>query len=235
MSIAVAERRRRHRSTALDALRRPACSRRSARPPRSRGWPRRARRPSAGTLSPASKPTMSPGTSSSAGTSTIWPSRRTLAVMISICRSAATLSAALPSWCRPIDRVEHGQADARRGRSTTSCRAMMLHDRGAEQHELHEVAVLAQERLPGRFLRLLGELVRPVLRSRRAFTSAVAEPDRGVDREPLARLLDREGVPLDRSLVGRGGASRVDRHRRRHRKPLSRAHPTRGPRCHHVS
>ncbi len=59
-------------------------------------------RPSAGTLSPASNPTMSPGTSSSAGISSSWPSRRTLAVMISICRRAATLSAALPSWCKPI-------------------------------------------------------------------------------------------------------------------------------------
>ena len=59
-------------------------------------------RPSAGTLSPASKLTTSPGTRSSAGTSTIWPSRLTAAVMINICRSAATLSAALPSWCRPI-------------------------------------------------------------------------------------------------------------------------------------
>ena len=59
-------------------------------------------RPSAGTLSPASNPTMSPGTSSSAGTWARWPSRRTFAVMISICRRAATLSAALPSWCSPI-------------------------------------------------------------------------------------------------------------------------------------
>jgi hypothetical protein len=59
-------------------------------------------RPSAGTLSPASKLTMSPGTSSSAGIPSISPSRRTRAVMISICRRAATLSAALPSWCRPI-------------------------------------------------------------------------------------------------------------------------------------
>ncbi len=59
------------------------------------------RRPSAGTLSPASNPTMSPGTSSSAGTRKRSPPRRTLAEMISIWRSAATLSAALPSWCRP--------------------------------------------------------------------------------------------------------------------------------------
>ncbi len=63
-------------------------------------------RPSAGTLSPASNPTMSPGTSSSAGTSCTCPSRLTLAVMINICFRAATLSAALPSWCRPINALK---------------------------------------------------------------------------------------------------------------------------------
>ncbi len=82
-------------------------------------------RPSAGTLSPASKLTMSPGTRSSAGTSSTWPSRLTLAVMISICRSAATLSAALPSWFRPITALS-----TVRPRMTipveTSCSATML-------------------------------------------------------------------------------------------------------------
>ena len=59
------------------------------------------RRPSAGILSPASKVTMSPGTSSSAGRSIASPPRRTCALMSSIFWSAATLSAALPSWLRP--------------------------------------------------------------------------------------------------------------------------------------
>ncbi len=54
-------------------------------------------RPSADTLSPASKVMMSPGTSSSAGNSTSSPFRRAFALMISILRSAATLSAAFPS------------------------------------------------------------------------------------------------------------------------------------------
>jgi hypothetical protein len=60
-----------------------------------------SRRPSAGTTSPASIATTSPGTSSSAG---IWrssPSRRTRALTIIIFCSAATASAALPSWRRP--------------------------------------------------------------------------------------------------------------------------------------
>ena len=61
----------------------------------------RTSRPSAGTLSPASKVTMSPGTSSSAGMSARSPPRRTCAWIRSIFCSAATLSAALPSWFRP--------------------------------------------------------------------------------------------------------------------------------------
>ncbi len=60
-----------------------------------------SRRPSAGILSPASNVTTSPGTSSSAGTSTRSPSRRTCALITSIFCSAATLSAALPSWFSP--------------------------------------------------------------------------------------------------------------------------------------
>ena len=58
-------------------------------------------RPSAGILSPASKETTSPGTSSSAGMSTCPPPRRACALIRSIFWSAATLSAALPSWFRP--------------------------------------------------------------------------------------------------------------------------------------
>ena len=60
-----------------------------------------SRRPSAGILSPASNATTSPGTSSSAGTSRRSPPRRTCARITSIFCSAATLSAALPSWLRP--------------------------------------------------------------------------------------------------------------------------------------
>ena len=59
------------------------------------------RRPSAGILSPASNATTSPGTSSSPGTSASSPPRRTCARITSIFCSAATLSAALPSWFRP--------------------------------------------------------------------------------------------------------------------------------------
>ena len=74
-----------------------ACSRRSARPPRSPGSrrPARGRRPAPcrplrnRRCRPAPAPPPAPRRS--------WPSRLTLAVMISICFSDATLSAALPS------------------------------------------------------------------------------------------------------------------------------------------
>ena len=61
----------------------------------------------------------------------------------------------------------------------------MLTIAGAEQHELHQVAVLAQERVPARLLRLLGELVRPVLRARRFSTSARGQAGPRVDAERL--------------------------------------------------
>ena len=58
-------------------------------------------RPSAGTTSPASIETTSPGTSSPAGSCTSSPPRRTRALTIIIFWSAATASAAFPSWRRP--------------------------------------------------------------------------------------------------------------------------------------
>ena len=60
------------------------------------------------------------------------------------------------------DRVEHGQAD-----DHDAGRPLLQRDdaddRGAEQDELHQVAVLAEERLPARLLLPLRELVRPDL------------------------------------------------------------------------
>ena len=79
--------------------------------------------------------------------------------MISIFWSAATLSAALPSWFRPRTAFEHGQAEDHEPR-----RELLQRDdadgRGAEQDELHQVPVLAQERLPAWLLLRLRELVR---------------------------------------------------------------------------
>src|SRR6516164_5097755 len=57
--------------------------------------------PSAGTMSPASMATTSPGTSCPAGISASAPSRRTLALTIIICCSAATAVAAFPSCRKP--------------------------------------------------------------------------------------------------------------------------------------
>ena len=120
--------------------------------------------------------------------------------MISIWRSAATLSAALPSWCRPITALSTVSP------STTSAvakswMATMLTTRGADEHELHEVAVLTQERLPRRFGRLLGELVRPVLRPSLG-DLARAQPDGGVDVEAPAHLVARQVVPEHGLIVG---------------------------------
>ena len=71
------------------------------RPPRSPASRRRAAARRPGPCRRPRRSTMSPGTSSSAGMSTRSPSRRTCAWIRSIFWSAATLSAALPSWLRP--------------------------------------------------------------------------------------------------------------------------------------
>ena len=70
----------------------------------------RRSRPSAGTMSSASIETISPGTSCSAGISCSCPSRLTLALMIIICRRAATAAAAFPSCCRPSTARHPGSA-----------------------------------------------------------------------------------------------------------------------------
>ena len=119
-------------------------------------------RPSAGTRSPASMLTMSPGTSSSIGTEASLPSRRTLALTIIIFWSAATLAFALPSWLRPMAALKQGQADEHdAGRDLV--REEEAEDARDQQDDLHRVLVLAQERLPARLLRRVGEVVRSVL------------------------------------------------------------------------
>ena len=74
-------------------------------------------------------------------------------------------------------------------------------DRGAEQDELHQVAVLAQERSPAGLLLRLRELVRADLRAPPLDLGGV-EPERDLDPEPLTRLFGREAVPRD-CLVSR--------------------------------
>ena len=65
---------------------------------------------------------------------------------------------------------------------------------GRQQDDLHRVAVLAQERLPARLLRRLGELVRAVLGSTRV---CLGLRQSALERHalPLERGLWREGVP----------------------------------------
>jgi hypothetical protein len=91
------------------------------------------------------------------------------------------------------DRVEDRQAD------DDDARAELLErgdadDRGAEEDELHQVAVLAQERLPAGLLLRLGELVGAVLRTA-ALDLGGVEPRPRVDDELGAHLLYREVVP----------------------------------------
>ena len=132
------------------------------------------RRPSAGILSPASKETTSPGTSSSAGMSVSSPPRRTCALISEHLLERGDALRRLPLLVQAEDRVEHGQADDHDPGAELLQRDD-ADDRGADEDELHQVAVLAQERPPAGLRLRLVELVRAVLRRRRS-TSAASSP-----------------------------------------------------------
>ena len=126
--------------------------------------------------------------------------------MISIWRSAATLSAALPSWCRPITALTHGQAeDDQPGRDVLQ--GDDADDRRPDEHQLHQVAVLAQERPPARLLGLLGQLVRAVPLPPLDDLGR-AQTDGRIDVQPATDLVGREPVPLGLG-VGSGGGGRT--------------------------
>jgi len=171
-------------------------------------------RPSAGTISPASIATISPGTSRSAGISASWPSRLTLALMITIFCRAETAAVAFPSWCRPSTRVEKRQQDQQDARAELLERVEAA-DAGREQHELHRVAVLAEERVPAGLGLASGELVRaeplgPRGRLGRAETALSIHPFGVQD------LIDAERVPRGPAVRGRPSRSRCTRRSRSH-------------------
>ena len=137
-----------------------------------------SRRPSAGILSPASNETMSPGTSSSAGMSTRCAAAARVRLDQEHLLERGDALRRLALLVQAQDRVEHGQADDHDpGRELLQ--GDDADDRRAEQDELHQVAVLAEERPPARLLLRLRELVRAVNCARRRSTSAASSPERG--------------------------------------------------------
>ena len=119
------------------------------------------RRPSAGTLSPASNDDDVAGHELVGRESVSSPPRRACALMIIIFCSAATLSAALPSWSGRARRSTPSTGEARPGARTQE--RGDAHDGRAQQDELHQVAVLAQERAPARLGAPPRRAVGPVL------------------------------------------------------------------------
>ncbi len=87
-----------------------------------------------------------------------------------------------------------------------SCSAIDADDGGADEDELHQVAVLAQKRLPAWLLLRLRELVRADLLTTPIDLGSL-EPARRVDAELRARFLRRHAVPH-----GRGAGSLRTRH-----------------------
>ena len=92
--------------------------------------------------------------------------------------------------------VEHGQPEDRDPRGELLERDH-AHDRGADEDELHQVAVLAQERVPARLLLGLRELVRAVLRAPPLDVVGIETPG-GVDLELRADVVGLHPMPRDR-------------------------------------
>src|SRR5262249_4193798 len=93
-------------------------------------------------------------------------------------------------------RVEDGQPDDRDPRAELLQRSH-ADDRSTEEDELHQVAVLAQERVPARLRLRLGKLVRADLGAPLLHFGRV-EPGLRVDAELRADLLGGQVVPRDR-------------------------------------
>ena len=171
------------------------------------------RRPSAGTLSPASKVTMSPGTTSSAGMSTRCAASADMRVDQEHLLERGDALRRLALLVEAEDRVQHGQAD-----DHETGRPLLQRDdaddRGAEQDELHQVAVLAEERAaspaPSSPPRACSGRPPPVAarpRRRRDRTAARPRAARR-PRPPSARASSRRDRPAGR-LLDRGSAHRV--------------------------
>ena len=113
------------------------------------------------------------------------------AVMISIWRSAATLSAALPSWCRPITALS-----TVRPRTTspveTSWRATMLTTAAPTSTSCIRSRYWRRNAFQAGSFGLLGELVRPVPLPPLGDLGR-AQADGRVDVEPPADLVARTG------------------------------------------
>ena len=92
-------------------------------------------------------------------------------------------------------RVEDGQAEQDERRADLLGEDL-VDDRRAEQDHLHDVVVLAQERLPARLLLLGREHVRAVARQP-LFHFSRGQPLGGVDLQPARHLVDRDGMPSD--------------------------------------
>ena len=140
-----------------------------------------------------------PGHELLAGIWTSSPSRCTLALTIIIFCSAATASAAFPSWRRPSTALNSVR------KSSTSPVPKLVQrveaaDARNEQDDLHRVAVLAHERPPARLDRGLGELVRAD-RGNPGRGFGGREAAAGFDAQPPDGVIGSERVPCNRPGV----------------------------------
>ena len=93
------------------------------------------------------------------------------------------------------DRVQHGQADDHETRGPLLERDD-ADDRGAEEDELHQVAVLPEERPPARLLLRLPRACSGPTSARRRSTSAASSPVRGSTPSCAHGLVRGQAVPV---------------------------------------
>ena len=147
-------------------------------------------RPSAGTRSPASTITMSPGTSSlHVGDLDDLAVAADPALTTIIFWSAATLASALPSWLRPRKALKQRQQDQQDAGHELAGQEQ-ADDAGDEQHDLHRVAVLAQEAPASAAPSAASaNLLAPYWRAAR-LDLGVGQPGLRIDRLALEGVLD---------------------------------------------
>ena len=142
---------------------------------------------------------------------------------MSIFWSAATLSAALPSWFKPRTAFK-----TVRPRITRPVGDFLQRndadDRGAEQDELHQVPVLAQKRLPTRLFLRLREFVRAYL------LTAPPDFDRLSHAVGRRRVAHTRPPPSERAIpsarLGRPASPPRPFRRSRELRPAGRRHST---------
>ena len=151
-------------------------------------------RPSAGTTSPASTSTTSPGTTCSRSICCAAPSRRTVVDILHRPGQRRQAGRGFGFAAQAQQRVEDRQDDQHDRRAPLTGEDD-VDQRRHQQDDLHEVFVLAQERLQARFLLLIRQLVGTVL-LQALLRFGGAQALGGINLQLFGDVFRRQRIPL---------------------------------------